>query len=340
MSRTSAALHELEQVPPVDEGIQRLRVCDKSPLDVFVGLRRPEGTPVLQLELTGATVVSVDSFRSRGLAIDAQLIGKNSSDGIRYTLGLADPDSADLFVVLSDDLLGVVDDAGSQKAALAAFLGRLRHWSDFFSKRGLNGLTVEEQQGLFGEVWVVREKLAPYGAAESVKAWSGPNGANQDFQWHDGALEVKTTSANPSLVVTISNVKQLDDLSLKRISLVLLELDRIENGELTLPVLVHATRATLASQDAESAIVFMERVTAAGYLDAHEDQYSGAGYAVRRLRTFGVEGDFPRLTVADLPNGVGGVRYQIDVSALSPFETDSDVEFASFLEGRVNDGPE
>jgi len=338
MSRTSAALRELEKLPAVEEGVQRLRVCDTSPLDVFVGLRRPGATPVLQLELASSAVISVDPFRSRGLAIDAELIGRNSSNGVRYTLSLADADSGDLFTLVSDDLLSVLDAAESPKAALSAFLQRLRHWSDFFSKRGLVGMSTDEQQGLFGEVWVLREMLAPYGAADCVKSWSGPAGANQDFQWHDRALEIKTTSANPSLVVTISNVKQLDDAMLTRISLVLLELDRVENGALTLPDLVDTTRAMLASEDVAAAVEFMGRIAAAGYLEAHANQYASTGYAVRHMRTFGVEGEFPRLTVADLPNGVGGVKYQIDVAALSPFETDSRIVFADFLEGRLNDG--
>ena len=289
----------------VEQGIQRLRVCESSPLNVFVGVRRPDDVPVLQLELAGA-VVSVDSYRSRGLAISAQMIGKTSADGIRYTLSLADPDSCELFVLVSDDLLGVVDAAESQKAALSAFLGRLRHWSEFFSKKSLTGLSTEEQQGLFSEVWIIREMLAPYGARESVRAWSGPSGANQDFQWHDRALEIKSTSANPSLVVTVSNVKQLDDATLSRITLVLVELDRIENGDLTLPVLVDTTRAKLASQDPDAALDFMGRIAEAGYVDAHADQYASTGYGVRRVRTFGVQGDFPRLTVDDMPNGVGG----------------------------------
>jgi len=340
MSRTLTALRKLANVPRVEQGIQRLRVCESSPLDVFVGVRRPDDVPVLQLELLGGAVVAVDSYRSRGLAIDAQLIGKTSMDGIRYTLSLADPDSSELFLLVSDDLLGVVDAATTPKAALSAFLGRLRHWRDFFSKKELTGLSTEQQQGLFAEVWIVHEELAPYGAGASVRAWSGPSGANQDFQWHDRALEIKSTSANPSHVVTVSNVKQLDDATLDHISLVVVELDRIENGDLTLPALVDATRATLASQDAEAALDFMERMAMAGYQEMQADLYASTGYAVRRVRTFGVRDDFPRLTVDDMPNGVGGVRYQIDVAALAPFEVDAKTEFAHFLEGHTGDAPE
>ena len=337
MTDTAAILAELMSATAPAEGVQRLRVCETSPLNVFIGLIRPQDMPVLQLELPGESAVPARAFRSKGLKIEAELVGKGNSAGLRYTLSLSDPGSQHLFVVVANDLLGVVSDSSSATAALTGFLARLRHWSDFFSRQQDGNLSVEEQQGLFGELWTLREMLAPYGARDAVSAWTGPFGANQDFQWRNRALETKTTAAGPSLAIRISNVKQLDDEAMERISVVLVELDRVQNGGTTLPKMVDATRGTIAEQDPEAEIEFLKRLAQTGYVLSHEGDYALTGYSVRRSRVYGVDDGFPRLQVRDLPEGVGTVTYQVDVSAMSSFEMPADIEIGSFFRRATDD---
>lgn len=331
MGRTASALQELASLPPVPDGVQRLRVCDASALDVFVGVLRPQNTPVLQLELEDAASVPAYAYRCKGLAVEAELLGKSSSDGIRYTLALADPSSQHLFVVVADDLLDTIEDSMSSKVALTAFLARLRHWGEFFSRRQQVGLTDEQQQGLFAELWTLREMLAPFGVRNAVTAWTGPVGANQDFQWRSRALEVKSTAACPSLSVRVSNIKQLDDELMERITLVVVELDKIQNGGTTLPQMIDATRAVIIDSAADVEFEFLERLAQTGYVAEHDERYATVGYSVRRSRVFEVAEGFPRLMVRDIPEGVGGVTYTIDVSAMNPFESQADVEAGRFF---------
>lgn len=338
MSDTEATLSELRRAPASATGIQRLRVCETSPLDVFIGITRPDDMPVLQLELPSSSAVPAKAFRSRGLTVEAELVGTGSPSDLRYTLSLSDPASQHLFVVVADDLLSVVSSSTTAKAALTGFLGRLRHWSDFFSRQQGGDLSAEEQQGLFGELWILREALAPYGAREAVWSWTGPSGANQDFQWNNRALEVKTTAASPSLDVKISNAKQLDDGAMEHITLAVVEVDRLQNGGTTLPCMVDATRAALAEQDAEAEVEFLDRLASAGYLPAQASNYGSVGYSVRRVRLFAVDEGFPRLVVRDIPNGVGEVKYEIDVSAMSAFERPMQVELQTFC-GKGADVP-
>lgn len=336
MSRTASALKELASLPPVPDGIQRLRVCDTSSLDLFVGVLMPQNTPVLQLELGEAASIPSSAYRCKGLAVEAELLGKTSSDGVRYTLALADPSSQNLFIVVADDLLGTIDASMSSKTALAAFFGRLRRWSDFFSRRPQAGLTEEQQQGLFAELWTLKEMLAPYGVRDAVSSWTGPAGANQDFQWQSRALEVKSTAAGPSLSVRVSNVKQLDDEVMERICLVLVELDKMQNGGTTLPEMVDSTRVVVSAGCGDAELEFLERLAQTGYVAEHAEKYGTVGYAVRRSRVFEVVEGFPRLTVRDIPEGIGDVTYAIDVSAISAYETKAADETAIFF-GRSAD---
>jgi hypothetical protein len=61
-----------------------------------------------------------------------------------------------------------------------------------------------------------------------------------------------------------------------------------------------------------------------GFTDLHAPRYAGTGYTVRDSRFFRVEPGFPRLTEADLPEGVGGLRYQLAIAACADFEVPAD----------------
>jgi len=56
-----------------------------------------------------------------------------------------------------------------------------------------------------------------------------------------------------------------------------------------------------------------------GYLDIHEALYMTKGYIVRECDYYKVESGFPRIIEAELINGIGDVRYSINISACQNF---------------------
>ena len=70
---------------------------------------------------------------------------------------------------------------------------RIKSWANFLIPTR-TGLSNSELIGLFGELYLLSEYLAPsLGAEESIRAWIGPEGKKQDFTLDNWSIEVKTT---------------------------------------------------------------------------------------------------------------------------------------------------
>ena len=337
MSEISDLLRKLRSEPIRPEGIRRLRVELDAPLDTFVGIRYPSKAALLQFEVPPLTTIPASLSPTSGLMIEAELLGRQGEHGLRYTIALNDPTSESIFVIVCADLLSSAGSAGSPSAAISSVSGRIEHWAAFFARHGFTGLSREHQQGLFGEVWILKECLAPSDPMGAVQAWQGPLNANQDYQLCGAAIEVKSSIANPLQEIAVTNARQLDDLSFERIALILVEMDRIANSETSLTQLVDQTSAFLAHVDPAANALFRQKLILAGYLDAHASEYEAYGYSVRAVRAFRVSDGFPRITQQDLSDGVGNVRYSISVAALVPYEVDAKQEFRSFMEGTRHD---
>jgi hypothetical protein len=181
------------------------------------------------------------------------------------------------------------------------------------------GLTPEARRGLFGELKVLRDHLLPtMSAADAVRAWTGPDAANQDFQLPGTAIEVKTSSGKEPQTIVISNERELDERGTARLVLAHLSLDerRGGNGE-SLNTTVDQTRDALA--DAAARDLLDDLLVRAGYLRHQRDLYDEPRYTVRKEQFWHVTGDFPRITEASLPPGVGDCRYRITTAGLEPY---------------------
>ena len=249
------------------------------------------------------------------------------------------------FLVLQQDIAGtekvyemVIDDlaetlldapAGASVADLLA--NALGRWSSFFSEHGFDGLSPEQQRGLFGELWFLRDHLIPrLGALHAARAWSGFVGAPQDFQVGGRAIELKTSIAKLHHKVGIANELQLDDRGLGSLHLGVLLLGELD-GAPTLPSLV-ADLDRLVQEEPGAATAYRDGLRSAGYLDAHADHYT-AGYVFRTFRCFRVREGFPRILDTDIPEGVGDVRFTIAMSACATFEVSVEDALTDFALG-------
>ena len=253
----------------------------------------------------------------RGLEVLA--VSADRSD-VLFGVALKDAHQADVFTVLAEDLARRVTDADTPATRISALLGGLARWQKFLAA-SLDGLSDEQQRGLWGELYFLREHLLPALGASAVNGWKGGERSHQDFQFTTGAVEVKTTLAKQPQTVRITSERQLDAKRWDVLFLHVLALDVRETNE-TLPALVVSLRLAL-SGDAAALERFEEELLEYGYLDAHAPRYSGRGYVVRSANFFRVGTKFPCLVEADLPAGIGDVNYALSVGACEPFKVTS-----------------
>jgi hypothetical protein len=225
---------------------------------------------------------------------------------------------------LAEDVADRVMAARTEEEALSVLLGRLRRWQRFLAM-ARDGLTVIEQRGLVAELYFLATHLVPaLGPWKAVQAWKGPSAAHQDFQFEDGSAEVKAATGTQPQCVHVSSERQLDDRGCGRLYLYVLVLDEREvapptvDAGISLPRIVTEVRA-LALCDPAASSLLSDRLSEAGWLDAHSARYQDRRWAVRSEQAFSVVSGFPRILETDLPMGVGNTSYELDLTACKQF---------------------
>jgi hypothetical protein len=149
----------------------------------------------------------------RGLELFARRSSGDRADEATLGVVLKEPRFADVFTALAEDLARRASKAGSAAAQVKTLLGQLARWQKFLAAL-VEGFTVEEPRGLFGELHALRAHLVPaLGSLPAVSGWRAPQAAHQDFQFTTGAVEVKTTVAKQPQTVRITSERPLDDTS-------------------------------------------------------------------------------------------------------------------------------
>jgi hypothetical protein len=202
--------------------------------------------------------------------------------------------------------------ASPHQRQMQLFLGRVRAWQQFMSKKK-GALDPEAELGLAGEL-VCLERLIDAGldAHAAVEGWRGPLDGLQDFEVGSGAIEVKSTVSHDGFPATIMSLEQLDDSTRQPLFLFGCRFALAADGR-TLCDMVRALRLSLDS-DPAAAARFENALLLAGFIDAHAEHYT------RRLlmcdsRFLRVDETFPRLVAANVPVSIRRVRYEMDLDA-------------------------
>lgn len=264
-----------------------------------------------------------------GVEISAvSLPGEDASLG-SLLLVLKDSSYADIFQSLVCDLVEVLALTETDGEAVNLFLNRIRKWQRFLEISQSEGLSDEAQQGLYGELWFLREQILPYSGACGVRYWNGGKRTPQDFQLPRGAVEVKTTLASSHPFLKIHGVRQLDETSVPRLLLCHLAMERKSHQGETLVAIVE-TIFLLLENCPDVRDHFDTLLLDAGYHNCHRDRYEECGYAVRRKEMYLVHGEFPRIRESEIRNGIGKIEYSIDVAVCRDFQVSFE-EIATLL---------
>lgn len=313
-----SAWKALEDEPDQLAGLYERRVFAHSGFSLFAGLMRPGMN--LRFTMGVPSTVGTDGLEreTKGFTVKRQYNSAERATHVSLELGKVA--FRELFEVMAEDVAAAVLVAPDEKAAVTAMRERLNRWERFMHAVGPEGLSREDQIGLFGELTFLRTLLRAGVPSEiAVDRWKGPGSANQDFQAGDRAVEVKATTGNSATAVRISNELQLDDSDCSRLYLLHLWLKEMDSGGVTLPQLADEIGNSLAGVAAQT---FNDRLVDAGYHAMHRSLYEGTSYSERARRYYAVEEEFPRIRRADLRSGVSKVKYGIELSGFEDFVRD------------------
>ena len=227
-----------------------------------------------------------------------------------------------LFSALIDDFLSALTALGGPVDAIQVLLDRMALWSRLFEEAAFDGLTGEEQRGLFCELLMLKDLLLPaLGSPVAVASWKAPAGNTKDCIHGLVAVEVKSRFRKGNTRIRISSETQLE-CPAGDLFLAVYSLDTDGTSGQSLSVLVDALRVVVA--DSGVALTrFDDLLIQAGYLDIHKTCYEEPQYTAS-LSLYSVQAGFPRILPTDLLAGVNHVSYDIELSNCAQFAVGSE----------------
>lgn len=177
-------------------------------------------------------------------------------------------------------------------------------------------LTLAEQIGLFGEIWVLRYVLIPNIGARACSLWSGPHAERHDFIGDNAHIEVKATTKSEDKH-EISRMDQLRAPSRKKLLFASIQLEKSEGGENTLATLIDEVIEALGA-NGKAIDAFESRLAKMRWHDGLRQSSELKRFSLRDALFFEVEGSFPRLPDDYVPpRGITAIKYTIDISSRS-----------------------
>lgn len=301
------------------DGFVRLRLPGVRAAATYAAKSVPDELEAVLIEVnTQAIPAGADYPEARGFSVRADMLAPGHFGRTRLVLALTDGRYRDVFRSLADDVVTKLIVAEDEKDAIRLLIKRLSRWLSFLRRHGATGLSLEARRGLVGELFLMTNHLLERcGQDAAVGSWKGCRGANHDFQFPFGSIEVKTTCSNTPHAFHVSNIMQLDAPGQGQLFLYFVLVEETEAGDASLPGVVDALRDAL---DGTALEAFEDSLVEAGYLDSQREIYSSPRYSLRRERFFRVVGSFPRLRESSMPTGVEEVRYEVAVAACADFE--------------------
>ena len=321
LSESWERLEQDTRIPDESQRVQR-RIGSAGRRDFFLGLEMPSRNRMLILRVNADSVDPQPNMpNTRGLTVRV-ILRDPSSGQAEVQLVLIDSQHRDIFDLLVRDLVDAGEQGATEREGVIRFLARLSAWQQLLRRLEQRGLSREGQQGLWGELWVLRDVVAPaMGVELAVQGWRGPVGADQDFQVDTTCIEVKTSSANSLDQLSISSEVQLEAPQDVTLLLVGLSLDARPGHGQTLPEIVEEARAR--ASDHGCLQLLDARLQLSGYDNGDSNLYADIGYTTRSVHAFRVAEGFPRIASSDLPDGIAHVRYHVALAACEPFRLDA-----------------
>lgn len=319
MTKIEKIWEELENDKSFSHGLLIRRYSVNTLPDVFVALKSPENFRCIAASLGNLLQINLSSF-SNLRDINVEIIPDETRLDRKYLIfKLLNNEHKDIFSILCEDLIISISSVKNENQLYRELIDRFEKWKSLFDRASSQGLTPEEQRGLYGELTFLRKLFQRNSDFQNIlTSWVGVERQIKDFQYGNWSVEVKTTHGNNHQKIYISNERQLDITNLDNLFLYHLSLEsRLHSGE-TLNEAVDSIGLIL-DKDFSSFSRFKNKLLEAGYFENHRIHYSETGYFIRNEIFYRVENEFPRIEEAEIRNGVGDVKYSIIISQCSEY---------------------
>ena len=299
---------------PTDEIIIKTQLEHVKPFKCFAATNHITGNHLYIFETSkNAKFPEFKNFKFKGLFIEIF----EFEDAKELHIYLLDNQLKDIFSLFIENIVEEISKSVTENEALVETSNVVLKWKKLFDKINFQGLTIERQKGLIGELLLFNSLLdEEYSIDALLESWTGPDFNDKDFRFGSFGIEVKLTSSKVPKV-KISSERQLDNENLTKLYLVLYVVEEVKDKGFSLNSIIEQIR-TKINNNQNALKFFNERLLLVGYFDEDFENYKRQ-YAFRKRNFYEVTSDFPRLVASDLPIGLFDTKYNIELSAIEQF---------------------
>lgn len=266
------------------------------------------------------SAASVANFKEEAIKLKGITISKNlKPNGGDLFLILESSEDWEVFKSLCEDLISVTVEYKDEGKMMSVIDLRLKKWQQMLKSASSKSLTTEEQMGLFGELKCLVEVIIPLiGPVEALNSWTGPEKDKQDFLLENAVIEVKCSKTSRGEVATISSLGQLSS-NKEEFFLVFYNISPSEKG-VSIEELAIEIKNEFFSHSPSLQEMFESKLIEYGYIS--ELNPSLENFQVDKRKAFAVKETFPRLIPSQVDPRIVSVKYNLDLSRLSEYETE------------------
>jgi len=306
-----------ENQKPTSDIIIKTRIDEIPHLNCFAATNHITGQHLyIMAAEKNVTIPELKNYRFKGVEI--YTLPDDAENKTELYIYLLDNELKGIFSLLIQNILEDIEKSVTESEAIKTTLNVVSKWKKLFDKINFNGLSIEQQKGLIGELLFLNALLSnEKRSANALNTWTG---SEQDFQAKDFTLgsvgvEVKfTTSKQPR--IKVSNERQLDAKNFSELFLILYSTETVKDNGISLNSIVEQTRQRISTEEERN--VFNAKLQLNGYFDEDKEHY-GRMYSLKRTFVFNVTPEFPKIVKCQLPLGIYDTSYSIEISAVEKF---------------------
>ena len=306
-----------ETQKPTGDIIIKTRIEDIPHLHCYAATNHITGQHLYIMSVSkNVEIPELKNYRFKGV----EIFPVETDDFCELNIYLLDNDLKDIFSLFIQNILEDIAESVTENEAVTKTLNVISKWKKLFDKINFNGLSIEQQKGLIGESLFINHLLDHQKSSSTIlNGWTGPDFEDKDFVFGATGIEIKLTSSKyPKLKIT--NEGQLDAQNLNELFLILYTVEDVKENGFTLNSLIDQIQEKL-SANIDELKFFNERLMLLGYFEDDKEHYNKM-YSLKKIYTYSVSEEFPKIIKSQLPIGVYNTSYFIELSAVENFSVE------------------
>ena len=303
--------------PNDEELIIKTKIEEIPQFNCFAATNHKTGNHLFLIELSSHVVIpDFKKLSFKGVRIDAFDFKSKK----QLNIYLIDGGLKDIFALFIENIIKEIIELSTENEAVMTVCNVIEKWRKLFDKLNPQGLTIELQKGLLGELLFLNDLIASQFIPDHVlNSWTGPDFEDKDFTLGSTCFEIKfTTSKLPRIKIT--SERQLDTSNIDHLFLNNYIAENVKENGTSLNSIVDIIREKISNNSA-TLKSFNEKLELANYLDEHRDNYNFQ-YGIKSNSLYQVKEDFPKLTTRVIPQGIYNTSYYIENSAIDDYKVD------------------